>query len=67
MLGWKLEAHEISNRRVFYSEVVEVRSDYKKPYLWWFQNIVCGDSTGNNRTEKDLVRVLPGFICGKGE
>ena len=58
--------HGICNRRLVYSEVVEARSDYKKFYLQWFVNIVCYDATGSNQMEKDLVRVSPGRVLGKG-
>ena len=61
-----LEEHGIFNRRLVYNEIVEGRSDYKKSYLWWFENIACGDSTGNSQIEKDLVRVPSGFVWGKG-
>ena len=34
--------------RLVYKEVVEVQSNYKQFYFWWFWNPVCGDSTGSN-------------------
>ena len=50
-----------------YREVAEARSNYKKPYLWWFRNPACGDSTGSNRIEKDWVGVPPGLVRGMGD
>ena len=50
-----LEVHGICNRRLVYSEVVEVQSNYKKSYLWWFENIALGDSTGSNLIQKYLL------------
>ena len=57
----------IFNHRLVYSEVVQAGSDYKKSYLYWFGNIVCGDLTWSNWSEKDLVCVPPGLVWEKGE
>ena len=43
--------------RLLQRKVVEARLNYKRSYLWWFRNAACGDSTGSNGTEKDLVRL----------
>ena len=42
------------------------RSNNKKPYLWWFRNPACGDSTGSNLIEKDRFGVSPRLSGGKG-
>ena len=45
----------IDSRRLMYTEVVEVRSNCRKSYFWWFGNPTCDDSTRSNRIEKDKV------------
>ena len=49
------------------SEVVEVRSNYKKSYSCSFRNSACGDSIGSNWIEKDWVGVRPGLVWRNGE
>ena len=61
--GWQV--HGIRSRRIVYKEVVEVLSDYKKSYFWWFENPAFSDSTGSNRIEKDQDRVSDRFAWGK--
>ena len=34
--------------------------------MWLFRNRACGDSTGSNRIEKDVVGVPLGLVWGKG-
>ena len=60
----RLRVYEICSCREVYSEVVKAQSNYKKPYLWWFRNLACGDSNGSNRFEIDRVGVLPGPFHG---
>ena len=62
-----LQVHGIGSRRLVYNELVEVRSIYKKPYFWSFENPACGDSTGSNRIEKGKVMYLLVLFEGKGE
>ena len=62
-----LQVYGICSRRLLYSEVVEVRSNYKKSYLWGFRNPACGDSTGSNVIEKDRVGVPTRLAWGKWE
>ena len=57
-----LQVYGICSRRLVHSEVVEARSNYKKFYLWWFKNLVCGDSSGSNQIEKEWVGVPPGLV-----
>ena len=56
-----LQVHRIGSRRLLYKEVVEVRSNYKKSYFWWFGNLIWefarGESTESNRIEKYQGRV----------
>ena len=60
-----LQVHRIRSRRLLYKEVVEVRSNYKKSYFWWFGNPTCGDSTGSKQIEKDQDRVSDRLALGK--
>ena len=53
-----LRVHGIGNLKLVYKEVVEVRSNYKKSYFWWFGNPTCGGSAGRNQIEKDIVYLL---------
>ena len=61
-----LQVYGICNCRVVYSELVEVWSNYKKSYLWWFRNPACGYSTGSKQIEKDQFGVPPGLFWGVG-
>ena len=68
MLGvGRQQVHGIYGHRLVHREVVEAGSNYKRSYLWRFRNPACGDSTGSNRVEKDLVRVPPGHLWAKVE
>ena len=53
-----LQGHGIGSRKLVYKELVEVQTNYKKSYFWWFGNPACGDSGGRNQTEKDIVYLL---------
>ena len=48
-----------------YSEAAEVRSSYKKSYLWWFRHLDGGNWTGSNWTKIDRVHVHPAFVWGR--
>ena len=60
-----LQVHGIRSRRLLYREVVEVWSNYKGSYFWWFENPTCGDLTRSNRIEKNQRRVSAKFVWGK--
>ena len=62
----ELQVHGTCSCRLVYNEVVEVRSNYKKSYLWWFRNSTCGYSTRSKRIEKEQVGASPGIFCGEG-
>ena len=62
-----LQVHGIDSRKVVYKEVVEVQSNYKKPYFWWFGNPFYGDSAGSNRIRKDKVVYLLDLFQGMGK
>ena len=62
-----LQVHGNGSRRMLYKEVVEVRSNYKKSYLWWFGNPACGDWAGSNQIEKDKVLYLLDLFQGMGK
>ena len=49
--------HGICSRRMARREVLVAQSNYKRPYLRWLRNIVCGDSTGSDGVRKDR------FVC----
>ena len=51
-----LQVHGIRSRTLLYREVVEVRSNYKKPYFWSFGNPPRGELTGSNQNKKDQGR-----------
>ena len=48
-----VQMHGIGSRKLVYKEVVEVQSNSKKFYFWWFGNPVCVDSAGSNWTKTD--------------
>ena len=56
-----MKVYGIGSRRLVYKEVVEVQSNYKKSYFWWFENPSCDDSAGRNQIEKDMVYLLDLF------
>ena len=60
-----MQMHEIRYRRQVYKVVVEVLSNYKKSYFWWYGNPACGDATGSNRIETDWALVPPRPVWGK--
>ena len=60
-----LQVHRIRSCRLLYKDVVEVRSNYKKFYFWWFGNPACGKSTGSNQIEKDQGCVSARLVRGK--
>ena len=47
--------------RLVYKEVVEVQSNYKQFYFWWFGNPACGYSAGSNRHFAS-IRLLPNIF-----
>ena len=57
----------ILSHRLLYKEVVEVRSNNKKSYFWWFGDPACGNLTGSNQTEKGQGRVSARLAYGKRE
>ena len=57
----EIKVYGIGSRRLVYKEVVEVQSNYKKSYFWWFENPTCGDSAGRNQIEKDMMYLLDLF------
>ena len=40
--------------------------NFRKSYLWWFRNLVCGDFIGTNEIETDLFHGSAGLAWGKG-
>ena len=65
--GWGgLQVYGIFSRRLVYSEAVDAQSNYNKPYLWWFRNLGCYDSTESKRIEKARIGVPLGLVWGKG-
>ena len=59
-----LQVHEIGSRRFLYKKVVEVQSNYKKSYFWWFGNLACGELTGSSRTGKNKGRASARLASG---
>ena len=68
-LEWvdELQLHGIGSHRLVYKEVVEVRSNYKKSYFWWFGILAFGDSAGSNQIEKDKFTYLIDLFEGMGK
>ena len=62
-----LQVHWIGSRRLVNKDLIEVRSNYKKSYFWWFGNLACGDSAGSNRIKKDKVMYLLDLFEGMGK
>ena len=62
-----LQMHGIGSRQLVYQEVVEVWSNYKKSYFWWFGDPACGDSAGSKWIEKDEVVYLLDLFEGMGK
>ena len=54
LLVGRLPVHGIGSRRMMARrEVLVAQSNYKRPYLGWLRNLVCGDSTGSDGVRKD--------------
>ena len=54
------------NCRNFLRDASNARLNFRKSCLWWFRNHACGDLTGTNGIEKDMVHGPPGLVWGKG-
>ena len=57
----RIQVHWIGSHKLVYKEMVEVRSNYKKSYFWWFGNPTCGDTAERTQIGKDIVYMLDLF------
>ena len=62
-----LQLHGIGSSRLVCKDLVQVRSNYKKSYVWWLGNLACGASAGSKWIEKDKVIYLLDLFEGRGE